>query len=1119
MTYGNAWDGTIRDTTVTFPTNTSLTFEKIIMRYNIRCRDGQVNTGGGNSNACGEWDYSCNTYVHDSTRIDSIARITPSHTISGFSGATYDYTTQPVYNYLSTDQVTSVVNTINSENSYVIGNNTSPISNVIDGSKNHSKSQLLLTATELSGAGVTAGDIDAIELLVNTAGDANFFRVKMQHTNLSALDPSSPITTGFSEVYYANTSFVNGLNKLQLNTPFTWDGSSNILVEFSFTNSTSGSTVELAGYTPTDDSTVLFENTNRYATFNQNSIINIPTSSTDLVSDEITISFWINGDENVLPTNTNFVEASNASGSREVNIHMPWGNGRVYWDCGTVGGSGYDRIEKVVNISEYTGGWSHWAFTKNANTGQMNIYRNGQLWHSGTGKTNLIDMEEMFLGAGINNNNFWAGDIDEFRMFSSELDQNTIMEWMNRKIDPSHPFYADLVLNLRFDDPTGTTFTDHSSLGVDATSDNSILTNYQRGDQVVRFFDVQHDRPQVTIYQGDYDLSNTTVTVLDSVEKIQNVVIEHDIASNAGTLNSDDIIDVNTWNYWLADEHTVYDEQGNVINTIPVSSEGTINITDLDYFDRYPSRLQLMSLVTPYGIGLNLGQSGETWYFDITEFTPVLKGDKRITVENGGQWQEDMDIKFLFIVGTPPRDVIDIREVWRNGSSGYQNIIADNSFEPRDFNFDAGGSQFIMKSVITGHGQEGEFIPRTHYVNVNGGTKENEWDVWTECSENPLYPQGGSWIYDRAGWCPGMPSDVQLTDLTNYVTAGQSHEIDYGVNNASGTSNYLVSNQIITYGSPNFTNDVSLKNIKRPSNYIEYKRDNPICANPIVEITNTGSDTLTSATITYYVNDVNNAFTFEWEGALGFMESTEVELPNPSGLWDAVTGVNGNVFYASVSNPNGVTDEYELNNSKNAEVEIPDVFPRDIYMRFQTNSAASETRYELLDMYGNVLYERDNMQNNTLYLDTFDLNIGCYQFRLIDSDDDGISFFANNDGSGYCQIREVGGSLLKNLDRDFGGSLVVNFTVEYPLSYEELTKEENLFELFPNPASDEVIISGLNDGENEIVITDMTGAIVRQVSSTTQKEYMLDVSRLTPGMYYVSIVSNGERHTKKLVVQ
>ena len=100
MTYGNAWDGTVRDTMAYFPNNPNLSFEKIIMAYSMRCRNGQVNTSGGNSIACGEWDYSCHTYIHDSSRVDSIMHKVVSHEISNFSGSTYNYSINPTYTYV-----------------------------------------------------------------------------------------------------------------------------------------------------------------------------------------------------------------------------------------------------------------------------------------------------------------------------------------------------------------------------------------------------------------------------------------------------------------------------------------------------------------------------------------------------------------------------------------------------------------------------------------------------------------------------------------------------------------------------------------------------------------------------------------------------------------------------------------------------------------------------------------------------------------------------------------------------------------------------------------------------------------------------------------------------------
>ena len=72
-----------RDTIANFPNNPNLTFEKIILSYNMRCKDNVVNTNGqANNIGCGAWDYSCNTYIHDSTRVDSILSYHVSYAIS-----------------------------------------------------------------------------------------------------------------------------------------------------------------------------------------------------------------------------------------------------------------------------------------------------------------------------------------------------------------------------------------------------------------------------------------------------------------------------------------------------------------------------------------------------------------------------------------------------------------------------------------------------------------------------------------------------------------------------------------------------------------------------------------------------------------------------------------------------------------------------------------------------------------------------------------------------------------------------------------------------------------------------------------------------------------------------
>ena len=221
-----------------------------------------------------------------------------------------------------------------------------------------------------------------------------------------------------------------------------------------------------------------------------------------------------------------------------------------------------------------------------------------------------------------------------------------------------------------------------------------------------------------------------------------------------------------------------------------------------------------------------------------------------ITLAVAGFSQEELDIQFLFIHGTPPRDVLGLQHIWKPGvHRSYSNLLNDRYFEPRTLALHPQATAFKLRSTITGHGQEGEFIPRNHFLNINGGSPEVEWQVWTECADNPIYPQGGTWVYDRAGWCPGAASDLLEYEIDPDDITGSTMEIDYGISSGSGTSNYYVSNQIVSYGAPNFTTDAAVISVERPTDKTEQMRFNPNCSYPIITIQNTGSANLNSLKI------------------------------------------------------------------------------------------------------------------------------------------------------------------------------------------------------------------------------------------------------------------------------
>ncbi len=102
------------------------------------------------------------------------------------------------------------------------------------------KSQYLIKGSELAAAGLSAGDITALALDVTQTGAIfNSFTLSMGNTALSAL--TSTFQTGLTPVYSAGS--INptiGIFTITFSTPFNWDGSSNVIIEFCWSNNNGG---------------------------------------------------------------------------------------------------------------------------------------------------------------------------------------------------------------------------------------------------------------------------------------------------------------------------------------------------------------------------------------------------------------------------------------------------------------------------------------------------------------------------------------------------------------------------------------------------------------------------------------------------------------------------------------------------------------------------------------------------------------------------------------------------------------------------------------------------------------------------------------------------------------
>lgn len=1110
------YDSTSRAGVWEFPSDT-IQWRKVIMQYSMRCHDALV--GNGNV-GCYEWDYSCNTVITDSSKTDSLMKKTNSHAISNFSGSQFDIhngLTWSFYDYL---QQQVVINSVTSETSYpYLGTGSTPQNIPFGTSSTVGRSQFLWTATELAGQGLTAGQITGMKFNVSTVGsDIDFLRIKIKHSSQSQLDANSPDLNGFTDVYFLNTGFVvNGIRQLNFHTPFVWNGTDNLLVEFSYHNALFGSDNTLQCYNTGSNLGLLNNSADGYLEFTSAENIDLFLPSVGSISNEITISFWAYGSNN-LPVNNSVFEGTDGNNARQVNAHLPWSNGDVYWDCGA-DANGYDRINLPANALDFKNRWTHWAFTKNAVTGEMKIWIDGQLFHSGTGKTKQINLQNFKIGSAWNGGNGYQGKLNEFAIFNKELDSAKIRDWMYRDITASHPNYANLVAYYKMNEGFGNSLMDSSPATGFGTLNGAPNWGTMKGQKLFRNFSSTTTRPSVYFVRGVYNSTINNITVRDSVVNPQHQVVGYTVSNN-------DLVPVDTNFYHQAGWQYVYDgATGQILDSIASSVDSTIQISTLTYYLRSPSRFEIMSFVTPYGNGLDLGPNGVMWEFDLTDYSPIFNGKKKLEIVHGA-YQEELDIRFIFIKGQPSRDVLDIQQIWplSNSQHGMPAIFNDDVFEPRFIPLDQNSASWKIRSYITGHGQNGEFIARWHWLNVAGGAQDYRWRVWKECSDIPVYPQGGTWLFDRAGWCPGQPSDLVEFEVGNLASPGQLLEVDYGMDVISSTSasSYLVSHQFVSYGANNFNLDAALIDIKRPSKNIRYGRFNPACNAPIVILRNEGTTPLTSVTITYNMKG-GPSRTFQWTGNLDYLEMEEVTLPvdNPT-FW---TGTDP-VFEAMLSAPNGGSDQQPDNDTYASEFEFWDSYVStalDLY--WKTNNQPQQNSWKLYDESGTLLMQNSPfLTANTTYTESFNLPAGCYTLQFDDLGDDGLYYwYTPNNGTGFARFRENGTTQV-SFEREFGRFFRYDFWTDGLVGNDVITNAERVV-LYPNPSAGRynLEMEGFVAGEILLEVYDLAGrklisdSVIADGQALIKRE--LDLSKYSDGTYILKIYDGHLLKVRELVKQ
>jgi hypothetical protein len=563
----------------------------------------------------------------------------------------------------------------------------------------------------------------------------------------------------------------------------------------------------------------------------------------------------------------------------------------------------------------------------------------------------------------------------------------------------------------------------------------------------------------------------------------------------------------------------------------------TMRCADWDYLDfisikrvngiNGPNKdFEIARMLTPYGGAFNKDWKFD-WDLDVTDFTLLLRDSVEIEYNHSGYernkdrgWKITVD--FEIIKGQPVLEPVTIEKVY-SGSFKYGDPASpiESYLKPFPFTRKKEASFAKFRVYQTGHGDNsadecGEFCSKKRSIVFNGEVIDTR-PIWKKCGDNPVYPQAGTWILDRANWCPGY---LQIPD-EYLLPLKESNSIDinmepYGIAKSEAVEN--ITAYLIQYKRLKTKNDASIEDIIVPSSKTTNLRSNPACANARILIRNNGQKDLNKLLITYGTIGFGEK-KYWWKGKLRTGQQTSFTLP---GSIDAGNGYN--TFVVTVSKINGKTDDFAVDNKMTSHFEKVPVHGKDLVLVFKTNNQPDHNSYTLTNSSGEV-YQRkfDSTGKPPLFKDTFHLKDGCYQLHIKDTAGDGLEFWYNiRGGRGYTWLQDVRSNLLKTFESDFGSELTYNFIVSSDTSQWSPMNTEPAIGLYPtrtNGKTNMDYFGGIPKDLTVQIITDEGAKLVEEHHYKNVKEgsFTYDLSYRPAQRYYLKVFIDGRLQFNKRI--
>ncbi len=1116
-----------------FPTADE-SYRKILMYFNIKCYPDK--SGDGNY-ACGEWDYIYFNSIYDHRgKLDSTEKRGRYFTVNGNGNIdTLRYSNLPQYNVYRSFLYNTVIDNTSSSASYTTGGSGVPMPHPFNLVAGKERGQFIWKASELLAAGLTAGNITGIKLnFQNSAAILNNVTIRLRQLPADSFTVTAMMNDTLQTVYnYHKTITTAGLNSFQFSTPFVWNGTSNILVDFSFQNAATATANPLLGEN-TSYASGLFSTTTNYAmSAYGNSGGNVrfdPSLNMFAGTAPRTYDMWINVDSFIAPEGTLLSAGLRGTASADFTFRTVTPNNKYKVNL-------WGTNDAEFNGPNTKNAWKHLAVTYGNDT--FRFYFNGALAYTKYRPgLNTATAGDFLLGESREGGYFYRGKFSHLRIWDKALGAAEIRDWVGRDITASHPDYSHLKADYRINTGGINTVADQSAAALTpGLVSGNLWWIPVKAKDIYYNAEKLNWRPQIAFERNVYTSHTDSVMVNDTVYAPPALVRFYSNPDGNHIIDDNDpahpATSTGTLSAWTGKYNYIYQNGVKVDSTLNILDSMIINHNLFWYSNTV--KYEIGRSISPYGINLSLG-NGRTRVYDVTDYYAIMQDT--VDLEVGGT-QEIQDVKFAFIKGEPAAEVNRILQPWGKGWSQYKygSIAADTVLEPMTLDLLPNTGQLKFRSYVTGHGGAEnagtgypngccEFMFNDHYYK-SAGQNINTFRIQRQdCGLNPIYPQGGTWVYDREGWCPGDIIKPYDYNVTQYKNGGQIN-LDYNIAPVPaaapnvGNGVYDVGLQVIEYKAAGRNVDAELYDVMKPSDAFAVSRINPICHTPQVVIRNAGNTPLTSATIKYKVSGGTEE-TMNWTGNLKFLETAVVDLPTGStGFW---AGDQSNRFIARIADANGGTDEYAGNDTAYSSYSLPDILPTgNVILRLLTNKRATENKLRIKDANGTTVFEKLTMTNETQYNDTLNLPLGCYTLVLDDAGNNGLSWWAaSSAGNGSFSLRNaLTGAALKTFNPDFGGQVFYTFTIGFSLKLDEHNFDNNII-VYPNP----------NNGRFTVQMQGFNGKVSLELSNTLGQPVWRDemtcmgsmvkknvATPLAPGVYLLRMSSGNLQSVRKLVIE